>query len=650
MTTVAGSARTVHVTETGLFLDGAGDLQPISGSIHSWRHDVADWDRILDSFSSLGLRVVDLYIPWTVHHPADGETDWTGSKDVVSFLRSVHERGLRAIIRIGPHCGAELADSGIPAHVHRDPRVQALRCSGVPYVLPTATHHIAVPSYFSTVFRQRVDEWYADVVSRVAPLQWPDGPIVACQVDNEHGYFFQAHAYALDYHPETLAAYRAWLGRRYGSVGALNDAYGTELRTFADVEPPRDAADHPEHRRLDWVEWREVALRDALLWLRRRLEHHGMMRVPFFHNDFPRTDTPLDQGALERSGAVDVAAVDIYATRRGAWYVADLVRHVAGSSRLAWLAECGVGWITLPWLLPMGGVDPADTEFVVLAALLSGARATNFYMTVERERWYGSPIDRRGGIREDRADVMRRITSVVDTLRLHELRRDAPVLLLGNRAQDRRRAGRATLGGLVPAYAGQLPFDFALTQVPDDEDVVTDAWHRDVSTLLREVGLDHNRAVTSSLPSLEAYDCVLVPSADVLDREAWSALRMAARAGVTVAVGPRMPSRDEDLMPLDGDAGGLRLVAATGDVRALLPAPHFTCGSSAVAIHRWTGAGRELLAVMNHSDAEAKTTLTARDDADLTPMLGGTPMTMAVERAEALELAPWETRVWEVAR
>ncbi|MHB8718503.1 MAG: beta-galactosidase [Candidatus Dormibacteria bacterium] len=641
------SSRTVELTPSGLHLQGAGEIVPISGSIHYWRHEPAEWPRILDAFASTGLRIVDVYVPWTVHDDVDAGSVWSGSRDLTAFLRLIHDRGMYATARVGPHSGAELTDSGFPARVHRDPRIWALRCNGLPYVLPTATHHINVPSYFAPEFRQEVARWYAAMTARVAPQQWPDGPVVACQVDNEHGYFFQSHAYAMDYHPAALQAYRSWLAGEYGDIAALNSAYGTQLQDFAGVVPPGDARDQPERRRLDWVRWREQALRQTLAWLRGLLEDGGIRRVPFFHNDFPRTDTPLDQAALEQSGAVDVAAVDIYATRSGARYVSDLVRHAAGTSRLAWLAECGAGWISLPWLLPMA-VEPLDTEFVAMAALLAGARATNFYMTVERERWYGSPIDRHGGLRP-RAEVMRRITAAISCLRLHEMEREAPILLVENRAQSRRRAARATLGGLVPAFSAQMPFDFALCQMADEADDAVEDWHRRAAAMLRDGGRDHDRAVTSSLRAPARYRCVLVPSATVLDRSGWEALCDAAQRGTRVVVGPSMPSLDENLQPLP--PGPLwECVGDPKEVMETLPSATYICPHHDVDVIRWHGGGREVVALLNHSAGEVRTELLARSDRRLRPVLGDAAEVRARAQIPVpMVLPPWSVTAWEGA-
>lgn len=646
MRSLAGT-RSVTVTATGLQLQDGTALRLHAGSVHYWRHDPTDWPRILDGIAALGFTCVDTYVPWSVHEEPDGDVVWTGSRDVTAFLRLADERGLHAVVRVGPHGACELTDSGFPARIHRDDEMLARRCNGLPYVLPTATHHILVPSYFSSRFREAVDDWYAQVCAQLAPLQHPDGPIVICQVDNEHGYFFQAHAYAMDYHPETLHAYRQFLRERHGDdIGGLNRAYETSHASFDDVDPPRDAGDLPELRRLEWIEWREEAIRITLGWLRSRLEAHGMDRVPFYHNDYPRTDTPMDQAALERSGAVDIAAADIYATRPGARYVGALVRHAAGTSRLPWLAELGTGWLTLPWLLPMAA-DPADTPFIALSGIASGARAFTCYMTAERDRWYGSPIDNHGGLREASAAGIREVLALLQRLRLEELTRDAPVLLLDNRAQGRRRAARATLGGLVPAFAGQIPFDFALTQLPDDGDARVDTWRRGVEQVLAERGVDHNRASTSTPPALDAYSCVFIPCAGGLDAATWEAI---SHTRAMVIIGPDAPRLDEHLRPLQGETP-FTVIDDPRGAADLLPSVRVQAHHQAVDVHRWTGAGREVVFALNHSAEDVDFSLESGGPATLTPLWrDAEPLSVDAGGMIQTGLPAWGAQVWELSR
>ncbi|HVE91299.1 MAG TPA: beta-galactosidase [Actinomycetota bacterium] len=635
----------VEVTPSGLVIDGR-ERMLVSGEVHSWRLDPSRWGAVLDTVRSLGFGFISTYVPWSVHERGPGDFDFTGPRDIVRFIGMAADRDLKVMVRPGPNAASELPDSGWPRRVLDDPRCRALRCDGRPYLLATATHHAFMPSYASRLVMDAVAGWYDEIIPKLAALQHPDGPVIACQVDNELGFHFQPHPYAMDYHPDAIAQYRAWLTARYGRVEALNDAYGFRARDFADVQPPRDGTDDPELWRLDWVEWKEQHLRDTLAALASMQRDRGMDRVPLVHNDYPASTTPHDTGALERSGAVDIAAGDIYTTRQGGRFMASYARLLTGSTRLPFLCELGAGWLTLPWLLPMG-VEAADEETGALRALSGGIRALNVYMLVERDRWYGSPMKRDGTAR-DKSSLYSRLHDMLERLDWKSLRRDARVLLVTNRTEGRRIAARQVLGDAVPCFSQLLPMDMRLFHSDDAAADVLREWESGFESALQGAGVDHDRALSTSLPPLDRYDVVLMPTLDSLDERVWATLRAAAAAGTTVAVGPRLPSLDSRLHPLAFDAGGIQILGDPDEARRLLPRPAFRTDSDALDLVRLTGGGREVLMAFNSSDDELEEKVTFDGSARFEGRwssgteFGGGSFTV--------RLGPWGAQVWEAFR
>mgnify|MGYP003295474696 CR=1 FL=1 len=60
---------------------------------------------LLDRVVELGFDAVDTYVPWTVHMPAPGESDWgekDPARDLAAFARLCQERGLLVSLRPGP--------------------------------------------------------------------------------------------------------------------------------------------------------------------------------------------------------------------------------------------------------------------------------------------------------------------------------------------------------------------------------------------------------------------------------------------------------------------------------------------------------------------------------------------------------------------
>jgi hypothetical protein len=325
----------------------------------------------------------------------------------------------------------------------------------------------------------------------------------------------------------------------------------------------------------------------------------------------------MDLGALEASGAVDIAGADIYTTKEGGRFVRDLARHLAGSSRLPYMAELGTGWLTLPWLLPMRTTS-ADEQHAALRAWVHGVRAANVYMLVERDRWYGSPIAADGEIREPKADFYRRLHRMLADLEWGTLRRDARVLVLENRDVARRVAARAVMGGIVPCFSQLLPVDVRLFEPDDEEADRMSAWDRAITAELDRLGLDTDRASSSSLPDLSRYDVVAVFAPEDLDGAVRERLR-----DVVVVTEPE--ELGEHAVP-----------------------PAFGCDLPQVDVVRLTGPGREVLCAVNGSAEPVQAKLSC----DGAVRLRGRwyDEDLAGDGVVSVDLAPWAVQVWEVTR
>lgn len=640
------AASSVEITHRGLRIGGE-DHVLISGEIHPWRVDPRNWEAALDAVASIGAGFVSTYVPWSVHEVERGEFDFSGSRDIARFLRLAQDRGLKAIVRPGPDAASELPDSGWPRRVLEDERCWARRSNGQPYLLVTATAHIFPPSYASRVFLSEVEVWYREFCEVVAPMQHPDGPVVACQVDNEIGYHFQPHTFALDYHPDAVDSYRRFLKRNYGEIPSLNDVYGTDYRGFEEIRPPSDGIDEPEVWRIDWVQWREVHLREALRTLASMLRASGMDRVPLIHNDYPRMATPLDPASIEVETGIQLAAGDIYTTKEGGGWLREFVRYVAGTSRLPVLLELGAGWLTLPWLFP-ARVTVSDEELVSLRALMGGIRGVNVYMMVERDRWYGSPISAEGRPRPAAAGLFRRLFGFLRDSGLTQMTRWAPVLLLENRNESRRVAARETLGRLAPAATPLFPVDRRLFEIPDPATEALRRWEKDLATVLRRSGIDYDRAVSTSARYLNGYEVVVMPCFDVIDPDLWKRLRSAAESGTKVVMGPRSPTLDHRLRGADFDTDGLEMIGEPEELAAHLPSPAYSRSSESIDLYLWRGDRSEILAAFNSSGETIATTI----DFEGSALFEGLwqQESLKGDGTIEVEIEPWGARIWRVER
>src|SRR6185369_6693701 len=141
------------------------------------------------------------------------------------FLGMIHERGMLAIVRPGPHINAELTYFGLPERIVWDSACQAKTPKGNPVMLPIVPVAFPVPSYASESFHEEVERWFEACIPLLAPLRHPDGPIVMVQVDNEGALYFRDGAYDQDYHPDAIRLFRSFLKAKYADDVSLQTAW-----------------------------------------------------------------------------------------------------------------------------------------------------------------------------------------------------------------------------------------------------------------------------------------------------------------------------------------------------------------------------------------------------------------------------------------
>jgi beta-galactosidase len=616
----AAASRRVRLVPEGLELGGGEALPLFAGSVHYWRLEPGDWAACLRAVREVGFRLVDVYVPWAVHERAPGEFDFgegDARLDLVRFLRLAHELGLYAIVRPGPHINAELTYFGIPARIIWDPACQARSPLGNPVMLPMVPVAFPVPSYASEAFHREAELYFAALGPKIAPLRHPDGPVVMVQVDNEGALYFRDSAYDQDYHPDAVAHYRRFVEARYGTVEALAAAYGAEApATFGALEPPvRFDAERVEGlaRHLDWVEFHEELLASSMARMRAALEAAGLGGVPTSHNmPFGQETTPLNAARLGR--AVDLVALDYYHKAAPldrlviARRTTELVARCEGVGHPPFAAEMGAGFP--PFFPPL--VED-DSAFTLLAALAYGLRGFNAYMAVERDRWLGAPIDRRGRKRPFARFYERLLRALVE-VDFVRLRRRAPVRLVTPRSERRlTRAmhafGPATGAFFAVAGAGARERCF-------EDDLGTggpvalegDAFVRAFEGALdaRGVPFAHVGGEDADV-ALGGARWVVCATGGGLKPALLGRLAALAREGAWVTLGPRAPERDASMRPLDAppELGAVRLLRGEGG----------GFGPSRAAVDREVGRAIEALGLPTYACAPEGVHATTFEDA-----------------------------------
>jgi beta-galactosidase len=574
----AATARSVVVHPHGLSLGGdSNSIVPLwAGAMHYWRHAPEQWGPCLDAMKAMGLRAVDTYVPWGVHEVAQGDFDF-GERyarlDVARFMRLCADRGLYVVARPGPHINAELTFFGLPERIVWDRDCQARTPNDNPVILPIVPTAFPVPSYASEAFHDEAAHWFEAVGKVLAPLQYPDGPIVLWQIDNEGALYFRDGPYDQDYHPDALRMFREFLRDKYASVTSLRAAWGDATVTFAIAVPPvRFDAKHADAvaRHMDWMEFHEHLLASSMGRFAKALESAGCAAVPTMHNlPLGEAATALNPSRLGQF--IDLVGLDYYHRATPKSHLAILRRtselsaRCAGAGVFAFGAEVGAGFP--PFMAPF---DERDSMYTLMTALAYGLRGFNLYMAVDRDRWVGAPIDDHGFPRPA-ADDYRTLLEALERTRFQSLHRKIPVRLVVPRAL--RRLSRAThaFGPVTPAafnISGSGPLESCLEEdlglSADQAEPESDAprplaapiagelFVRSFERALLARGVPFAYAGGEALAeSIQGAQWIVCTTAGGVKREVIDTLCEARAEGAVVTIGPSVPSRDGSMRRLD---------------------------------------------------------------------------------------------------
>jgi beta-galactosidase len=155
-------------TSKNQFLLAGEPFRILSGALHYFRVLPETWRDRLEKMRVFGLNTVETYVAWNLHEPRPGKFRFDGMLDIVKFIETAAEVGLKIIVRPGPYICSEWDFGGLPSWLLKDPNMQ-VRCAYPPYLAA-------------------VDRFFDALLPRLAQLQSTrGGPIIAMQVENEYG-------------------------------------------------------------------------------------------------------------------------------------------------------------------------------------------------------------------------------------------------------------------------------------------------------------------------------------------------------------------------------------------------------------------------------------------------------------------------------
>lgn len=162
---VSPDGGSIEVNSYYLSIDGKPVI-PVLGEFHYSRYPADQWEEEILKIKAGGVTILPTYVFWNLHEEVEGVFNWEGDRDVRRFLELCKKHDMPVIIRIGPFCHGEIRSGGFPDWLFAKPL--EVRSNDPNYL------------YY-------VDRLYGEIAKQLEGLYYKDGgPIIGCQIENEH--------------------------------------------------------------------------------------------------------------------------------------------------------------------------------------------------------------------------------------------------------------------------------------------------------------------------------------------------------------------------------------------------------------------------------------------------------------------------------
>jgi hypothetical protein len=406
-----------------------------------------------------------------------------------------------------------------------------------------------LPSYLHGNFLFYLRNYFKEFINTTKNYVHPRGPIFMVELDYETSFGRLLHPGSADYNPDIVAThYPDFLQRKYQEIKLLNAAYREKNPDFTQVDPPRhfeelELKSYPKI--LDWFRFREEMLQNYLQNLEDVFKTYTVEPL-LFRSLYFRSGDLLPSYNLVPGDRSPFLGANVFP--EGSYF--DLINKGRFLK-----AEYGFAYAT-SFVAGRASADPERENriapvtngmrrFQTSAAVASGFKGLNHYMFVNRDRWYGSPLNSDGTI-GDGYELVRSVTNALNSMGYDEMNSDPEIAILGNR---------------LYSWISLMPSSKEFTYMQRLLSESTIGFCRDLVRLKIPYAIRESR----DIDDLKKYKMIFVPCAEVMAEAEQTLIVDLAKAGVAIVLCGLLPQYDEELRPCSILANHLKMKTATED-------------------------------------------------------------------------------------
>jgi hypothetical protein len=322
-------------------------------------------------FKALSVTSVESYVHWAGVEPEPGRWDWSRWDRQVATLQKAGLRWVPFLIAGPAYATPSWFQNSADAHAYcclehgRDSKVQSLFN---PQLRPQIERFLQA---FAERYRDRdvIESVLLGVTGIYGESIYPAGPEGGWTAEATGKYHNHAGWWAGD--ALAQAAFRDALQARYGSLEALNRAWGTAHGSFGELETFLPAQAANDRARADFVEWYQQAMTDwSVFWV--QTTRRAFPRTAIYLCTGGDGDPMLGADFTAQTAAIAPLGAGVRITNEGSDYAHNftLTREVATATR-HYGTFCGFE--------PAAAVNAGGVVARIYNATASGARQLHDY-------------------------------------------------------------------------------------------------------------------------------------------------------------------------------------------------------------------------------------------------------------------------------